>query len=288
MFKFSVIIPTCHRNDDLALCLERLALGRQTLAAADYEVIVTDDGRTSTAEAMLRERFSWARWVQGPRKGPAANRNFGASHAQGDWLAFTDDDCLPEAVWLAELLITIRSAPDIAVVEGCTKPTGPRLRADMECPVNETGGHLWSCNFAIRRRLFIEIGGFDTAFPGPAMEDMDLHFRLKKAGIITIFNPKALVFHPWRPRKGMAYAKLHSSSVAYFILKHPEQRDRIAVIHLANRFIRQNIREGLHGFIQYHGRGSLRHFLLNLYSFFLLVKLGFEIGLKRTSRHAEI
>ena len=62
--RFSVIIPTYHRNSDLANCLVRLAPGAQTLAAADYEVIVSDDGRASTAEAMVRERFAWARWTQ--------------------------------------------------------------------------------------------------------------------------------------------------------------------------------------------------------------------------------
>ena len=91
---FSVVIPTCHRNDALAACLERLAPGKQSLAAASYEVIVTDDGSRATSEAMLREKFPWAKWMAGPRRGPAANRNHGAKHANGNWIAFADDDCL--------------------------------------------------------------------------------------------------------------------------------------------------------------------------------------------------
>src|SRR5688500_16117871 len=98
--RISVVIPTRHRNDLLALVLDRLAPGTQTLPADQYEVIVTDDGSITTAEAMIREKFSWARWTQGPRKGPAANRNHGASLAQGEWIAFTDDDCLPSSRWL--------------------------------------------------------------------------------------------------------------------------------------------------------------------------------------------
>lgn len=41
---FSVVIPTCRRNDLLAKCLDRLAPGQQTLSPDQYEVIVTDDG----------------------------------------------------------------------------------------------------------------------------------------------------------------------------------------------------------------------------------------------------
>jgi glycosyltransferase involved in cell wall biosynthesis len=97
----SVVIPTRHRNKALAECLQRLAPGVQTLPADGYEVIVTDDGSVTTAEVLVRERFPWARWTAGPRRGPAANRNHGASVARGDCLAFTDDDCLPSPGWLA-------------------------------------------------------------------------------------------------------------------------------------------------------------------------------------------
>ena len=63
----SVIIPTCHRNDLLAECLDRLAPGRQQGQASgqlDYEVIVTDDGQHTTAETMIREHYPWVRWLE--------------------------------------------------------------------------------------------------------------------------------------------------------------------------------------------------------------------------------
>ena len=79
----SVVIPTRHRNDPLAECLARLAPGVQTLAADRYEVIVTDDGSAETSADVVRQRFPWARWAAGPRRGPAANRNNGARQARG-------------------------------------------------------------------------------------------------------------------------------------------------------------------------------------------------------------
>ncbi|URD49587.1 glycosyltransferase family 2 protein [Chroococcidiopsis sp. CCNUC1] len=97
---FSIIIPTYQRNDLLAKCLHCLAPDIQTLPFEQYEVIVTDDGFQTTAQQMIREFYPWAKWVAGSRKGPAANRNNGAKYACGEWLVFTDDDCLPDSHWL--------------------------------------------------------------------------------------------------------------------------------------------------------------------------------------------
>lgn len=261
--KFSVIIPTCHRNDDLARCLELLAPGAQTLPAADYEVIVSDDGRISTAEVMVREQFLWARWVQGPRRGPAANRNCGARHATGDWLALTDDDCLPDPGWLAAYAAS--ATPEATVLEGKTVACGLRDRLDMESPVNETGGCLWSCNFSVRRAAFDGIGGFDEDFPGAAMEDMDLHERLKEAGHTAKFVPAALVRHPWRVRRGRAFNRLHTASVARFVAMHPGQRAHFACGVQLRGFARRAARGAAQALREFGGRGWLRQTGLDLH-----------------------
>lgn len=195
MIEFSVIIPTCHRNESLALCLERLAPGTQTLPFEQYEVIVTDDGHETTAEEMIRQRFPWAQWTQGPRRGPAANRNHGACLARGKWLAFTDDDCLPDTGWLAALTEAAESG--VLAVEGAVQPLG-NPQVDMaECPVNTTGGLFWSANVAIRKDLFGAIGGFDERFRIAAHEDEDLYLRIRQHASVQ-FQPRAVVYHPVR------------------------------------------------------------------------------------------
>lgn len=215
----SVVIPTCDRHAELAACLERLAPGAQTLAAAEYEVIVTDDGQRS-AEAALARQFPWVTWVAGPRRGPAANRNCGARQARGEWLAFTDDDCEPDAGWLKAFAEKIHESA-FRVLEGRTSAQGKRTRIDMECPVNETGGYLWSCNFAIAKLLFAELDGFDEGFRSAAMEDVDLRWRLADLGIRTLFVEAAVVRHKWRTRKGVIHQRAIAKSVAYFVEKHP-------------------------------------------------------------------
>jgi len=195
---FSVVIPTCDRPASLAACLARLAPGRQTLAAEHYEVIVSDDGAAAPAEALVRETFPWARWTPGPRRGPAANRNAGAAAARGAWLVFTDDDCLPDPGWLAAYARAAEAVPPPALLEGRTYVDRPRTHPLDTSPVNETGGYLWSCNFAIGRGLFAELRGFDERFPFSALEDRELHLRLRRRGIEPVFCPAAGVLHPWR------------------------------------------------------------------------------------------
>jgi GT2 family glycosyltransferase len=195
--QFTVIVPTCDRPEELAACLSCLAPGAQTLPSDRYDVIVTDDGMKPVDE-WLAERFPWARWTRGPRRGPAANRNHGASLARGDWLAFTDDDCRPDPGWLTAIASAATEHPAVRVIEGRTYVDRPRAHPREFSPVNSTGGFYWSCNLALRRDAFEELGGFDERFPFNAMEDMELAWRFKAKGWPRHFAPAAGVLHPWR------------------------------------------------------------------------------------------
>ncbi len=215
----SVVIPTRHRNDLLARCLRRLAPGEQSLTSDKYEVVVTDDGRASTAEAMVRAEFPWARWTAGPGRGPAANRNHGVRLARGGWVAFTDDDCVPGPGWLAAYAAAAGGGAD--VLEGRTTCEAGIRDCRHEAPINLTGGNLWSCNMMIRRDVFEAVGGFDERFPMPAAEDIDLHVRLVEAGHPPRFVAGAAVDHPPRPKKFGARAGADWQSHVYLRAKHP-------------------------------------------------------------------
>ncbi len=198
---FSIIIPTCNRPELLALCLERLKPGAQTIEPSMYEVIVTDDSRNEETEKMVLEKYPWVQHFKGPQKGPAANRNNGAKRAKGEWLVFTDDDCLPDANWLTAYSDAIEQHPDCRAFEGAILPDDwELLKKDMaECPVNDQGGCFWSANIMVEKALFEEIGGFDEQFKIAAMEDKDIAERLL-AKTVQKFVPDALVHHPVRFR----------------------------------------------------------------------------------------
>ena len=195
--KFSIVVPTCHREELLARCLESLRPGTQTADPALYEVVVTDDSKGTTAEAMMREKFPWARWVKGPSRGPAANRNNGVRVATGEWICFIDDDCIASEGWIAGFRDA--SVDDtIDMMEGRT--TVPDATDDpfVHSVSNLDGASFWTCNLAIRRASFHAIGGFDEDFLDPAGEDMEFAHRYHAHNLNSKFFPDALVFHPVR------------------------------------------------------------------------------------------
>ena len=228
---FSVIIPTRHRNDLLAKCLDCLKPENQTMAFEQYEVIVTDDGTYSTAKTLIQEQYTWAKWTPGPLKGPASNRNNGADHAKGKWLVFTDDDCLPDPHWLEAYAIAILANPRCSVFEGRTYVDRPKRSLAEVSPINESGGYLWSCNFAIERRLFELIDGFDNRFPYAAMEDVDLGLRLRKQGYQFLFVISAAVCHPWRDAGNWKNLRHYQESILIYLSLHPEELNKINWIY---------------------------------------------------------
>jgi glycosyltransferase involved in cell wall biosynthesis len=195
----SVIIPTCNRNELLGKCLDRLAPGKQSLDSASYEVIVTDDGHEYQAENYCKENYPFVLYTKGPRKGPAANRNNGARIANGNWLVFTDDDCLPDSGLLQAYVQSIEPQADCKAFEGAILPDDwELLKKDLsDCPVNTSGGCFWSANIAVEGRLFNTIGGFDERFKIAAMEDKDIYQRLKAVTSIP-FLKEAVVIHEVR------------------------------------------------------------------------------------------
>jgi GT2 family glycosyltransferase len=183
----SVVIPTCERPELVTRCLANLT-------GAD-EIIVSDDSRTDRTCKLIREKFPGVKWVRGPHRGPAANRNFGARQASGDLIAFVDDDCIPSDLWVNNLR---RALAETNLVEGktiCPDRTNHPLEEVVE---NLSGGLLWSCNFGIRRALFSKLGGFDEDFQEAGGEDLEFAWRVRQNGVEVVFAPEAVVYHPAR------------------------------------------------------------------------------------------
>ncbi len=273
MHFLSVIIPTYKRPEMLALCLQNLERDKQTLAQEHYEVIVSDDAGMESKE-VLEKRFPWVKWLSGPGKGPASNRNYGASNAKGDWLIFLDDDCLPAEEWLKSYFQAIGNFPEIKVLEGKVLAERPRQRFNEESPINSHGGFLWSCNFAITKECFFELGGFDEKFPFPAMEDVDFRLRVKESNTKFLFVPEALVVHPWRKIENMAVRKeQHFQSSLYFIEKHGSKKTGIT----PTMYLRAGITRFYYGFfpnlIKFKGRGWSTPFLESLFDVWFAIRL---------------
>lgn len=200
---FSIVIATYSRPAELAECLRSLC--RLQYPRERWEVIVVDDGGEpplAATVAPFRGELSLS-LVRQANAGPAAARNAGAERAGGAFLAFTDDDCLPEPGWLTELAAAFGQAPE-CMVGGETVNAAPNLYSSTSQLIQDAvyrhynadplrARFVASNNLALPIGGFREIGGFDPSFR--AAEDRDLCDRWLHQGHRIIYHPPARVRH---------------------------------------------------------------------------------------------
>lgn len=254
---FSIIIPTCHRNDLLEKCLSKLTPAHQGLPSESYEVIVTDDGKKTTAQQLVQRKFAWVRWTEGPGKGPAANRNFGATLAKGQFIVFTDDDCLPDPQWLQAYKRAIEQHPDFKIFEGKTYADTVQISLSQEAPINLKGNKLFSCNLCIEKETFDRLTGFDEDFSF-SFEDMEFAHRLKLLNIPSLFVEDASVCHPWRDIGQNAWksSMRQSKGICMFVKKHPEVLMNYNSFFFLKRLPAVLYTELLPNLLKYRGKGA--------------------------------
>lgn len=276
--KFSIIIPTYLRNEDLKLCLEQLSSSAQNFSKEAFEIIVTDDSPNGTAKELIASSFPTVQWTKGPGKGPAANRNHGAGLAKGEWLIFLDDDCIPEKQLINSYLAHINSQISVFVFEGAIHAIGEKKRMDEEAPVNTSGGMLWSCNFCIKRSVFMENKGFNEAFPYACMEDVDLHSRLKSQQSI-VFAEQAKVYHHWRRVHHISLKwKRVFESHKIFLQVNPNWREYFTIQSMFKLLLLSFFKNTMIDILTYRGRGirmNLSYHLFQIKMIFLLMNKQF-------------
>lgn len=205
--KFSVIIPTRDRPRELAVCLESLAL--QNYPRERFEVIVVDDDSRLPLDlvvAAFRERLTLTLLKQSRGAGPSVARNRGAACAQGEFLAFTDDDCAPAPDWLQQLGARFISTPRHViggrVINALTEnpySTASHVILDVIYdyydPQQGRAHFFPTSNFALAADQFREMGGFNENWPLAAAEDREFCYRWLQRGFLLTYAPEASVYH---------------------------------------------------------------------------------------------
>ena len=152
----------------------------------------------------------------------AKGRNLGLAHAEGNIIAFTDDDCLPAKDWLREIEQSFERNPHAIGVEGKTITIDSEITLFTSQIVNTSGEAYQTCNIAYKKEKLQKIGGFDEAFILPHGEDVDLALRMLKNGPIS-FEPNVVVVHPPRPstfQREISRAQ-NARAEIYLFKKHP-------------------------------------------------------------------
>ena len=191
---FSIVIPTCNRDQQLAQLIESLIISINFIEGqSECEIIVTDDSTNLETKKLIKAHFPKVSWHKGPQKGPGANRNFGVNFAKNKWLVFVDDDCVVNENFMLGYYNLSKTVPH-NVLEGKIICPNKRNSIFVRQPENDKGGVLASGNFAIKKSLFIRIGGFDEDLL--IMEDIDLANRIRKENQEIVFCEDSIAFHP--------------------------------------------------------------------------------------------
>lgn len=200
LLSISVIIPVHSASSYLSSCLECLAKSTEL----PHECIVVDDGSTDDSIEVAR-RFGAKVLSTGGHRGPAYARNLGARAATGTLLFFIDADVRVHTNTLAKVLFNFKNCPHLDALIGSydNSPGSPdflsQYRNLMHCFVHQNGrseaSTFWSGCGAIRRQIFLEFSGFNELYARPAIEDIELGFRLVHAGRKIVLDRTLLVTH---------------------------------------------------------------------------------------------
>lgn len=215
--QLTVAISTLNRPEALSSCLNALLCGDRLPA----EIVIVDQSRDDRTRAVVERQPPGGvvlKYFHHDGRGLGAAQNFAFARACTPIVAVTDDDCCPAPDWVAQVEAAFASQNQIDALTGRVLPLGPdvagsyavssrtsKLRVDFDrraMPWDIGSGN----NFAVRREWLECIGGNDERLgpgsPGQGGVDMDLFYRLLRAGARIRYEPELLVYHARTDKAG--------------------------------------------------------------------------------------
>lgn len=198
--KISVIVPVFEDWKRLTNCLD--ALEDQNLDSTKFEVIVVDNA-VSPVDYNHLEIASNTFIIHEPLPGSYAARNKGAEHASGEFLAFTDSDCMPHEDWLANAIKRFE-ADDCDLIGGEIDIFRPSSGSNhmyiydkftaFHQDKNIAEGKCVTANLIVKRSVFEELGGFDSSLKSGG--DWEFSKRFMENHYSMVFDDTVTVSHP--------------------------------------------------------------------------------------------
>lgn len=253
--KVTVAVCTRDRTDDLAICLEAL----MRLDYPNLELLVVDNAPAGNGTAeLLRTRFPAMGYVSEPRPGLDWARNRAILESQGEIIAFTDDDVVVDPGWAKAIARAFIEHPDVMAVTGLVVPF--EIETEAQALFELYGGFgrgfarkWWNvepgspvpwgllgagqfgtgANMAYRRSLFDQIGEFDPALDVGTVTrgggDLEMFFRVLKAGHTLMYEPEAMIRHRHRRDYSKLKTQIASNGAVYALWtsiyrRYPDQR----------------------------------------------------------------
>lgn len=214
MTVLSVIVCTYNRADLLGQCLDTLS--NQTLSVNSYEVLIIDNNstdRTKEVSQQFIKKHNNFKYFLETRLGLSYARNKGLEEAQGEYIAYTDDDCKVPGQWLSiakEIIEQVKPAvfggPSLAFYMS-PKPRwfldrfGSHSLYGQEARSLEKE-YIHGMNIFLRKSLFQELDGFnpDLGMSGDKVaygEETEVLIKIRSTmpGEIIYYHPDLYVHH---------------------------------------------------------------------------------------------
>lgn len=223
----SVIVCTYNRSPLLKRLLESLAC--QTAPVDTFEIIVVDDGSgddTAAVCSSLAARMPNMKYIpMACNSGLSTAGNRAVTEAGGEYLLFTDDDCIPHPCWVEKMCAALRDSPIAAgaVVSPLSNyfklcHNIAQFYPFMPGQTSRKLDFIAGANMGIQAGVVKEIGAFN---PDTTIPDMEYILRARQKGFFIHYAPEAVVTHdPPRVTLGdvLGYAAAHAAET--ILLRH--------------------------------------------------------------------
>jgi glycosyltransferase involved in cell wall biosynthesis len=196
--KISVIVPALNEAARIEDCLR--ALKQQDYPQDRYEIIVVDNGSVDDTPAIAKRHQ--VQVLHENRRSAYFARNTAIKQSQGDYLAFTDADCVADRSWLTSFVDAAERSPELIaggliLYDVELDNLANKLLAERKEPARlrenvEVHGCVACGNMFVSRSLFEKHGLFRTVKSGA---DIDFSRRVARAGCSPKFRETAIVRH---------------------------------------------------------------------------------------------
>lgn len=222
----TIAICTRDRPERLSRCLRSLESALQFASVDNVQILVVDNAPPDQRTRELVRTFESVDYCVEPRPGLDFARNRAVQTARGELIAFVDDDVVVDRIWLRGICDAWSRNPEAGGFAGPVLPY--ELETEAQIIFEQMGGFGRSferrifrreapgvpgypcgagifgagCNMVFARAALLELGGFDEALdtgpPLPGGGDLDIFYRVVRAGYTFVREPAILAYHQHR------------------------------------------------------------------------------------------
>ncbi|MES2822440.1 MAG: glycosyltransferase [Pseudomonadota bacterium] len=207
--KVSLVLCTKNRAEQLKACLTSI---NNIQSNFSWELIIVDNNSEDHTQQVI-DTFKCHTSIPVQAtietiRGSSAAKNTGCKLAKGEYIAFTDDDCYPQADFVNSIVAVLDENKELGFVGGKVLLFDPQdipitiqthnSKIELKSSSYLAAGVIHGANFAFRRTALLATGGFDERFGAGKKypcEDVDIMAEVLRLGWQGVYDPRVVVFH---------------------------------------------------------------------------------------------